>query len=290
MIILNATNKSLELVLAAAVATTQPDFVASYVDLTTTTFTSAEQDGVGNGVTAVTVVSAPAALTQRQVKFLTVLNRDTAAITATIRYNNNGTIRQIVKVTLAIGSTLVYTDGEGWRVIDALGQIQVASSQAGSGLQMRTVTFTDAQIKALPTTSLEVIPAPGPGLWVDIAWSLWILKATAGAYTNFAAAPYAVLGTAGEADTMSAYLFNAGGFNPFTDFFTTANERYTHVLPYNKTGAGEFQAPGSGDLSSVVLVNAPIYFILNNGASGNLTGGNAANTLRVTTYYTVQST
>jgi len=128
MIVLDTTTKSLEVLLAGAVATTQLPIVACWVDVTTTTFLPGEADTATNNATAVTAIAAPAASTQRQGKLVTVFNADTAAATVTVRVNNNGTFRTLVKVTLAVGSTLIYPDGEGWRVIDATGGITSTTS------------------------------------------------------------------------------------------------------------------------------------------------------------------
>lgn len=123
MIILDATTKSLEALLAGVVTTAQLVFVSSYVDVTTTTYVPGENDGLTNDTTAVTLSAAPSASTQRQIKLLTILNKDTVDAVVTVRYNNNGTFRNIVTITLSSGSTLVYTDGEGFRVINSSGAI-----------------------------------------------------------------------------------------------------------------------------------------------------------------------
>lgn len=137
MIILDATTKSLQVVLAGAVTTSQLECVASYVDLVAdgSTFLSGESDTVTNGATPVTLVAAPAASTQRQIKYLTVFNADTATATTTIRYNDNATIRRQVSVTLAVGSTLIYTDGEGWRVLTSAGAIISVGTTGAQGPQ-----------------------------------------------------------------------------------------------------------------------------------------------------------
>jgi hypothetical protein len=124
MIILDATNKSIEAVLAAAITTTQLPITSSYTDITSSAFTPGESDTATNSTTGVTAVAAPAASTQRQIKSISVYNADTVAATVTIRYNNNSTLRTIVKVTLSVGDTLSFLDGIGWSVINTSGQIK----------------------------------------------------------------------------------------------------------------------------------------------------------------------
>lgn len=110
MILLDATTKSLELVLGGAITTTQPTFTAHYVDLDSSFALSdaGEGDGATNSTTAVTAVAAPASGHRRQVKYLSVYNGDTVAAVVTVRINNNSTLRTIVKTTLQPGETLQY--------------------------------------------------------------------------------------------------------------------------------------------------------------------------------------
>lgn len=124
MIILDATTKSLQVLLGVVVTTNELPIVAAFVDITPTTYGPGASDGQTNGTTAVAAVAAPAASTQRQLKFLTVFNADTVSATVTVRLNNNGTTRVLVAIALGVGSTLVYTDGEGFRVISNAGVIQ----------------------------------------------------------------------------------------------------------------------------------------------------------------------
>jgi hypothetical protein len=110
MIVLDATTKSLTVAMSGAATTTNPDFVTSWSDDTGTAFTEGSTDGALNGSTQVTLVAAPAASTRRLVKTVYIENKDTAAVTLTITYNNNGTLRNIAKVTLQVGDTWS-TDG-----------------------------------------------------------------------------------------------------------------------------------------------------------------------------------
>jgi len=96
--------------MSGAAATTNPDFTAAFADDTGSAFTEGANDGALNGTNAVTLVAAPAAATRRVIKSITIENKDTAAVTLTISYNNNSTLRTIAKVTLAVGDTWT-TDG-----------------------------------------------------------------------------------------------------------------------------------------------------------------------------------
>lgn len=124
MISLDTASKKLEIKLAGAVATTELPFVASYVDINQTTFAmsaSSEADGATTGATAVVVVAAPGATTTRKLNYLSVVNVDTAAVTLTVQVNNAATLRIVLKVALAVGDQLSFTDAGGWTVFDASG-------------------------------------------------------------------------------------------------------------------------------------------------------------------------
>ena len=110
MLILDATTKSIVVAMSGAAATTNPDFTAAYADNNGTNFTEGANDGALNGTNSVTLVAAPAASTRRTIKSITIENKDTAAVTLTISYNNNSTLRTIAKVTLQVGDTWT-TDG-----------------------------------------------------------------------------------------------------------------------------------------------------------------------------------
>lgn len=108
---LDATTKSLEVVLAGAVTTNQLPFTAHYVDVTTATFAATaagEADGTTNNTTAVTMVAAPASGTTRLIKSISIFNKDTVAATVTVQINNNGTARIVWKGALAVGDNLLY--------------------------------------------------------------------------------------------------------------------------------------------------------------------------------------
>jgi hypothetical protein len=109
-LVLDSTVKTIKVSMSGAPATTNPDFTVSYADNNGTAFTEGASDGALTGATDATVVAAPASGYRRIIKKIFIENKDTAAVTITVKYDNNGTQRNIVKVTLAVGDTWS-TDG-----------------------------------------------------------------------------------------------------------------------------------------------------------------------------------
>lgn len=128
MLILDATTTKIQASMAGAVTTTNPDYFASYVDVTTTTFTSAQSNGALNGVTQVDMIAAPSASTQRQVKYISIFNRDSVSQTITVVVDVSGTDRTIYRGALLSNEMLQYVDGEGWSTIDANGNRKFVST------------------------------------------------------------------------------------------------------------------------------------------------------------------
>ena len=103
--VLDATTESIVVAMSGAAATTNPDFTSAWADDTGSAFTEGSTDGALNGTSSVTLVAAPAASTRRVVKNITIYNKDTAAVTITVSFNANSTLRNIAKVTLQVGDT-----------------------------------------------------------------------------------------------------------------------------------------------------------------------------------------
>lgn len=130
MIILDATNRKLQIKLSGAVITNELPVVSSYVDVTTSSYSPATNATQTNGAAAVDFVASPAASTQRQIKYISVFNLDTAIATVSIIYRDNATDRQIFRAVLGVNESLIYTDGEGWRTIDANGRVKLGTVDA----------------------------------------------------------------------------------------------------------------------------------------------------------------
>ncbi|TAL14765.1 hypothetical protein EPN95_01815 [Patescibacteria group bacterium] len=140
MIILKATSESLQITTTTAAGL---DFSVSYADITTTAFTPSSNEGKISSATTTSITAAPAASTQRQIKLITISNRDATLsdaiviqklITAT-SYNLTPTI------TLLPGETIQYMDGQGWTYYSATGAVKGNQTAAGSNTQ---VQFNDA--------------------------------------------------------------------------------------------------------------------------------------------------
>jgi hypothetical protein len=107
MIILDSTSKSLVAVLAGAVAANQPIFTVGFANTDGTAFTETSADGTLNSTTEVELVAAPAASNRRIIKWVTIYNADTAAITVSVSLKNGANVRIIRKKILAAGDSLL---------------------------------------------------------------------------------------------------------------------------------------------------------------------------------------
>lgn len=131
MIRLDATTRKLQAVLAGAITTNQLACTVCYSDDNGTTYAGGTQLTNTNSATAVDICAAPGASTVRDIDYLSIRNRDTAAATVTVMLDDNATDYEIVKATLAVGDQLVYTHGDGWRVIGTDGNLKTGSSGTG---------------------------------------------------------------------------------------------------------------------------------------------------------------
>lgn len=127
MIILSATTHSLEVVVSGSGISV--DYTTSSVDITTSAFTPLSSQGnITSGATT-TLVAAPAASTQRQIKSLFMRNKGTTTAVATFSKDVAGADYQVFVASLLPGDSIHYQDGAGWTVVDASGRTRIASTQ-----------------------------------------------------------------------------------------------------------------------------------------------------------------
>ncbi len=154
--ILDSTILKLEAVLAAAVAANQPE--------ATVNFTTWNTDGVEskpstfrvalNSITDVTLLAAPG--TQgvvREVKRLSIYNKDTASVTVTVKTDDGTTERIERKVTLLVGETLAFERGRGWYAMDANGNTK--ENMSANGVK-EVLTTTVTGYASDPSISIRI--------------------------------------------------------------------------------------------------------------------------------------
>lgn len=146
MIILDATNETLELVLQSAVSTNELQYTVNYVDVTTTTYTPGNTDGLSTGTTTVTIASAPSASTQRQIKLITVYNNDTASARVIIKKDTAGTEKILCKILLNVGDSLIYSDGKGFNIITTDGGFKNSDAQGYLGFAAGASTINSGTV------------------------------------------------------------------------------------------------------------------------------------------------
>lgn len=123
MIILDGVADTLGLITGTDSST---DYFVAFADIDFESLTAGNSDGNIASVTTTSIVAAPAASTQRQIKYASIRNRSgTASQVVTVLFNG-GTSRYLTPdITLGPGEALQYTQEGGWFVLDKNGRNKV---------------------------------------------------------------------------------------------------------------------------------------------------------------------
>ena len=268
-LVLDGTTKTIQAVMSGAAATSNPDFTVAYADSTSSSLTEGSNDGALNGTTAVTLVSAPSASTRRVVKWLTIQNKDTAAVTVTVTFNNSTgpTTRQIAKVTLQPNDTWT-TDGtfdSSGNIKTVVGSVNLTTQVTGTlpvangGTGVTTSTGSGSVVLSTsPTLTTPVLGTPTSGTLsnctVDGTNSVGFINSPQNSQSG---STYTlVLGDAGD------HVYFTGGSTATLTVPTNASVAFptgTTILVLNNN---------SGNLT---ISGAGVTFQLANGATGNRT-------------------
>lgn len=164
------------------------------------------------------------------------------------------------------------------QIVENAGVFRINEASGGFiELKMVRVPLTDAQVKALPSASpYELMPAPGAGKRiVPLLASLKFI--CSGAYTNINAAAFLALQINGA--DVSSYVANDAGLTPaatdMTDLFGQARTSIALLTPLMRAEPSWFMLSYAEDATP--RINQPLDLNVDNGGSGDFTGGNAAN-------------
>ena len=183
------------------------------------------------------------------------------------------------------------------------GLVATATNASGAltcslaGETRATVPITDSEFKALPTTGKTLVAAPGANLY--IAWNRIELKTKfgSGAYTGLNGT-YAALsvntGTGNYSTTIADDSTTTPALTLLSGFVAASAKRF-RLVPVLEAigGTGELyvlsaqQATGVDTMAAIG--NQPLTLTIDNNGSGNLGGGNAANSLTAVVYYTIEA-
>lgn len=131
--VLDATTDSLEVILSSAHNVRAMQFYVSYntINVTSSTIVPTKNFGSTNGITSVTMVSAPSANEVEQIKFLSIYNCDNRPNTITVRINSSSNFRTLVAIQLLSGEQLHYTISDGFKVFNMDGILKTANATVG---------------------------------------------------------------------------------------------------------------------------------------------------------------
>ena len=149
-------------------------------------------------------------------------------------------------------------------------------------VQKAIVTLTDSQIKALPTTPVELIASPGANKFILPISATVYFHWTAN-YTNIDSNAALNISHANGYSLLTA-LFENDGSSSISNLLNDDDDYMAIFTQKAETTSGRNIAyyiwPGG-------LVNKNLTIGLYNGFSGTLTGGDANNSITVTVLYTV---
>ena len=185
-------------------------------------------------------------------------------------------VAALVATPLLAQQFTVLTNGTG-AVGRLLTGVAAPVAQAGSAVEWttRAVTLTNAQVLALGTTAIEVVPAPGTGFIHEPIGGLLLFNRT-GAYTE----------TGGDDNFRLYYVDSSGAaasnVMETTGFVDAAGDA---ILTFGPV-PNDTLITVAGQLSNAAIVVSGVV----GGTYTNLGGGNAANTIRVVVAYRTHRT
>ena len=159
----------------------------------------------------------------------------------------------------------------------------------------KVVTLTNTQIKTLPTNPVTIIPSVSVGNRIKLLGATLLLKFSAGAYTNINTT-YATVQLDIAGAWMTSPIVNDTSLTTdltrVTSYFGATNILVDMIVPYEEA-IDSGSVSGDSYWPQPAIANFPdntaLTLSFDNNGSGNLTGGNSANTLKVSCYYVIEA-
>lgn len=198
-------------------------------------------------------------------------------------------VNGVASITIGPGGA-VWVQGHSttnWRVTAGFGSVSGGSSTAPL---KATVTLTDTQIKALPSTAVNLIAAPGAGKIIVPVSATVVTDFSSGNYTNVSTGDGWMFISHNTNHIWAYFAVNDTmvGIDDLDAWATTA-KLYTELVPWQRTdNVNAWYMLGKWYVQDANLVNAPLTIKADNQGTGNFTGGHANNIMRFVIYYTIE--
>lgn len=177
--------------------------------------------------------------------------------------------------------------GTGITFDDTVANERTINATAGAVLKA-TVSLTNTQIKALPSGAVDIVAAQGSGTRIFFVSGQIRTVFAAGAYTNVNVDAWG--GFKIDTQDQSTHLTDSTGppLTQVTNVFTNTWNSYVTFTPLQVLDLASYWGPVINLVGDVTLLdNKPLQFYIDNNGSGDFTGGNAANSMRIDVLYSV---
>lgn len=287
-----ASTDSIEVVTSAAV---NLDYQSSYADITTTTFAPAQASGQITTATTTTIVSAPAASTQRQLRQITLRNVGTASNVVSVQKDVSGANRVLFSATLAASEALVMDSNGAFAVYNSAGSVKTqASDTTGiSGLPVE-VYKVGAASEAAGLHQIMTKDTGTPSAWVPGTPGLNgdAVSCSTAADATIAGAPlladpaaggyYLTQGVLGATVASMPFVADLLWYNTGLAVTTTTAQNITHPGIPARDNSGSTNGDGIEFGLLIVTATTNAGAITNTTASYTDSDGNAGNTATIT--------